>query len=146
VISGGSGLRPHGLSRRDHRVCKMLVPQCVSARVGHEVRDGCCGVAGSCRWNTQVFDLRVEQPREHVILRRVVAVQRAQRDAGPAAISWAPIRSISLALPSRAAAARMAPRRAAWSLVAGTAGGRRSPIRGITPVCAVAAPPVPMYR
>jgi hypothetical protein len=82
VISGGSGLRPDGLGRRNHRVCKMLVPQSISARIGHEVRDGCSGAAGSCRWNAQVFDLRVEQPREHVVLRRVVAVQRAQRDAG----------------------------------------------------------------
>jgi hypothetical protein len=38
VITGRAWLCPHRLSRRGHRVRKMLVTQCVSARVGHEVR------------------------------------------------------------------------------------------------------------
>ena len=63
-------------------MCKMLVPQRVSARIGHEVRHGGRRIGGSCRWDTQLFDLRIEHRGEHVVLRRVVAIQRAQRDRG----------------------------------------------------------------
>lgn len=74
-------VRPHELGGGDHGVCKVSVPQQITAGLDHQRSDVVDSVTGRRR-RLEQRHLRGEDRGENVVLGRVVAVQRPQRDAG----------------------------------------------------------------
>ena len=74
-------LCPHELGGGDHGVCKVSVPQQITTGLDHQRSDVVDSVTGRRR-RLEQRHLRGEDRGENVVLGRVVAVQRPQRDAG----------------------------------------------------------------
>ena len=74
-------VRPHELGGGDHGVCKVSVPQQITTGLDHQRSDVVDSVTGRRR-RLEQRHLRGEDRGENVVLGRVVAVQRPQRDAG----------------------------------------------------------------